>query len=645
MKKIYLLSLLLCLSAAFSQSKLRKADQLFKSYSYTDAGKAYDDYLESSKKPPSVQTIKNAGDSYYNIDDNRNALKWYQKLYDIQGLGMSEDYFLKYTQSLKGVMDYDKANKVIREYLKNKGDQKQIDHYLSQVKYNDSLSKTKPLYALKNLDVNTPKSEFGTAFYGERIIFASSKDTTKLSTDLYSWNNQPFLNLYVGDRNANDGNIYNDAIFLKNVMTKYHEATATFTVDLKTIYYTTNIVLNKKLALDESRTNNFQIIKGQIEDGKLVKQENLFFNSKNYSNGHPSLSEDGRWLFFASDMPGGYGETDLYVVQIGDDGTMGSPQNLGPTINTIGNELFPYFKNGILYFSSDGHYGWGDLDVYQSTFLGKLKFTEPKNLGSPINSNKDDFAYIVDATDTFGYHSSNRAMGKGDDDIYYFTKGKPICNQLVSGKVINIKSREIITDASIEVRDAFGELLSSTKSDASGMYSVTLPCGKKVKITATKANHSTEEKEITAGKKDGDEVKDVNFELTKYDDIVKTENGQEKVIVNPIFFNYDKFDITPQAATELDKVVFAMQKFPNIKIKIESHTDSRGKNKYNEKLSDDRAKSTQTYIISKGIDASRIESAIGYGENRLVNKCKDGVKCSEDEHFKNRRSDFIIIQK
>lgn len=645
MKKIYLTSLLLCFTVVFSQSKLKKADQLFKSMAYTDAAKAYDEYLESSTKPPSVQTIKNGGDAYYHTDDNRNALKWYQKLYDIQGQGMSDDYFLKYIQSLKGVMDYDKADKLTREYLIKKGDQKQIDHYLRQAKYNDSLAKTKPLYALKNLDVNTSKSEFGTAFYGERIIFASTKDTMKLSTNLYTWNNQPFLNLYVGDRNVNDGNIYNDVIFLKNVMTKYHEATATFTPDLKTIYYTTNIMVNKKLALDVSRTNNFQILKGQIEDGKLIKQENVFFNSKNYSNGHPSLSEDGKWLFFASDMPGGFGETDLYVVQIADDGTMSSPQNLGPTINTIGNELFPHFKNGILYFSSDGHYGWGDLDVYQSTFLGKLKFTEPKNLGAPINSNKDDFAYIVDSSDAFGYVSSNRALGKGDDDIYYFTKAIPDCNQYISGKVINAKSKQSIAQATIEVFDVFDVLVTTTTTDATGLYKFKLPCDKKVKVVASKVNHSKEQKEVVTAKKDGDELKDVNFELSNYDDLIVKDKDQEKINVNPIFFNYDKFDITPQAATELDKVVFVMEKFPNVKIKIESHTDARGKDSYNAKLSDDRAKSTQTYIISKGIDATRIESAIGYGESRLTNQCKDGVKCSEEEHFKNRRSDFIIIQK
>lgn len=644
MKKIYILSLLLCFATVFSQAKLKKADDLFKSLAYMDAAKAYDEYLEDVKQP-SVQTLKNAGDSYYHINDNRNALKWYQKLYEIEGNGLSDDYFLRFIQSLKGVMDYDKAHTLIRERLKFKGDQKEIERYMYQKRYNDSLAKEKPIYTLTNLDINTDQSDFGTTFYGNKIVFTSSREDGNSKDKLYSWNKQHFLNLYVGERNQINGNLYNPILFLKDVMTKYHEATATFSPDLQTVYYTTNIVKKNKLALDDTRTNNFQIIKGKIKDRKLVDSESVFFNSKEYSVGHPSLSADGKWLFFASDMPGGYGETDLYVVRIADDGTMSSPKNLGPKINTIGNELFPFFKNGILYFSSDGHYGWGDLDVYQSTLLEGLDFTTPHNLGSPINSNKDDFAYIVDETDSFGYVSSNRALGKGDDDIYYFTKAKPECKQVVSGNVINTKSREIIANVKIEVFDLFDVLVLTTTTDQKGNYKFEIPCNKKVKVVASKDNHSNDKKEVEIDGQNGKETKGVNFELSNYSDLIVTDNGQEKINIEPIFFDYDKFDITHQAAMELDKVVFVLEKFPNVKIKIESHKDSRGNDDYNLKLSDQRAKSTQTYILSKGIDASRIISANGYGESRLINKCSNGVKCTELEHFKNRRSDFIITAK
>lgn len=644
MRKFYILSLLFCLTATFAQTKFKKAEKLFSTFSYVDAAKMYEEYLSTTDKP-STDAIKHAADSYYFTDDNRNALKWYQKLYDIQGETMSEDYFLRYVQTLKGATDYAKADQLTKAYLEKKGDQKEIARYMNQKKYTDSLATAQPLYTLRNLDINSSKSDFGAAFYGEKIVYASAKDTTKFNEKLYSWNKQPFLDLYVAERNAVDGSLFAETVFLPGIMTKYHEATATFSPDGKTVFYTTNIVRkNDKLVIDKSRTNNFQILKANLEGDKVGKPEKLFFNSDAYSVGHPAMSEDGKWLFFASDMPGGLGETDLYVVSISD-GTMGTPQNLGPAINTIGNEMFPYFRNGKLYFSSDGHYGYGDLDVYESTFSAPLHFTEPKNLGAPVNSNKDDFAYIVDAKDQYGYVSSNRLNGKGDDDIYYFTKVKPVCNQHISGVVINSKSKLPILGASIKAYDQFGDVVTEATTDNEGKYKVTVPCSKKFKLIASKTNHSSDEKEVETKGKNDDEIPNINFELSNYDDLIVKDKGVEKVAVNPIFFNYDKWDITPQAAEELDKVVFIMQKFPNIKIKIESHTDSRGKDAYNMKLSDNRAKSTQTYIISKGIDSTRIESAIGYGESRLTNKCKNGVKCTEAEHFKNRRSDFIIIQK
>ncbi|UPQ78478.1 OmpA family protein [Flavobacterium azooxidireducens] len=644
MKNLYILSFLCCVTFTFAQSKLKKADQLFSTYAYVDAAKMYEEYLQNVEKP-STQTIRNVADSYYFIDDNRNALKWYQKLYDVQGQNMTDIYFLRYIQSMKGVTDYDMADKLTKEFLNKKGDQKEIQRYVKQKKQMDSLANTKPLYAVKNLDINSTKADFGVAFYGEKVVFTSSRDTTKFNQKLYSWNKQPFLDLYVAERNMADGSLFNESIFLQDIMTKYHEATATFTPDLKTVFFTTNIVKKKKPVIDETRTNNFQIIKGTLEGEKLVKSESVFFNSKKYSVGHPSLSEDGRWLFFASDMPGGYGETDLYVVQIAEDGTMGSPQNLGPTINTIGNEMFPFFRNGTLYFSSDGHYGWGDLDIYESKFFGALKFSDPRNLGSPINSNKDDFAFILDEEEKFGYVSSNRAQGKGCDDIYYFTKSKHECSQLISGKVINTKSKLAIDQAIIQVYDAFDDLITEVQTNSAGDYLVKVPCGKAIRIKASKENHSSEQKEMETTKEDAIETKDVNFELSNYDDLIVKEDGIEKISINPIFFDYDKATIRKESEIELDKVVFVMEKFPLVKIKIESHTDSRGSDAYNMKLSDARAKSTQTYILSKGIDPSRIESAVGFGESRLKNKCSNGVKCSEYEHFANRRSDFIIIQK
>ncbi|WP_347051950.1 OmpA family protein [Flavobacterium olei] len=645
MRKLYILCLILSVTFSFAQkTNLKKADALFKNYSYLDASKAYEEILQNIKNP-SAQTLKNAADSYYFISDSRNALKWYKKLYQVQGNNLTDIYYLRYIQSMKAVMDYDEADKITREYLEKKGDKKEVSRYVAQKKYMDSVAKAKPLYTIKNLDINTSKSDFGATFFKDNIVFTSARDTTSFSDKLYTWNNQPFLNLYFAERNPADGSLFNETVFLPNVMTKYHEATASFDSQGKIIYYSTNIVKKNKLVVDEAKVNNFQIIKGSIVDNKLENPQKVFFDSDEYSVGHPALSDDGQWLFFASDMPGGYGETDLYVVKIAADGTMSSPKNLGPNINTIGNEVFPFFQNGILYFSSDGHYGWGDLDVYESKFLADGNFSSPKNLGAPINSNKDDFSFIIDKANTNGYFSSNGAGGKGDDDIYSFVKGKPVCNQSISGIAIDHKTKKPLPEVTIMAYNSFSEVLGETKTNFEGKYAIEVPCNKVVKMIAAKINYSSDDKTVETTKENGGEVRDVNFELSNYDDLVVKKKGVEKVDVNPIYFDYDKYDITPKAIEELSKVVFIMQKFPNIRIKIEAHTDSRGKDAYNLKLSDNRAKSTRDYVLSQGIDASRIESAIGYGETRLINKCKNGVKCTDEEHVLNRRSDFIIIQK
>ncbi|MDA6071335.1 OmpA family protein [Flavobacterium sp. AC] len=644
MKKLYILSLVLSITFGFAQTNLKKADALFRNYSYADASKAYEECLQNIKNP-SAQTIKNAADSYYFISDARNALKWYKKLYEVQGNNLTDIYYLRYIQSMKAVMDYDDADRITKEYLNKKGDQKEINRYVAQKKQLDSLAKAKSLYEIKNLDINTSKSDFGATFYLDKIVFTSARDTTRFGEKLYNWNNQPFLNLYVAERNPADGSLFNEKLFIPNVMTKYHEATASFDASGKTMYYSSNIIKKNKLVIDENKINNFQILKGSLVNGKLENPQKVFFDNDDYSVGHPSLSDDGRWLFFASDMPGGYGETDLYVVKIAEDGTMSSPQNLGPKINTIGNDLFPFFRNGILYFSSDGHYGLGDLDVYESTFLSDGTFSAPRNLGAPINSNKDDFTFVIDKTGTYGYVSSNRAGGKGDDDIYSFTKALPTCNQNISGKATDRKSKLPLTDVTVVAYNSYNEILAETKTNFEGKYVVTVPCNKSVRLVATKMNYSNDEKTVETTKENEIDITNVDFELSNYDDLVIKKKGVEKVDVNPIYFDYNKHDITPAAAEELAKVVFIMRKFPNIRIKIESHTDSRGKDSYNLKLSDERAKSTRDYIVLQGIDASRIESAIGYGESRLINKCKNGVKCTEEEHLLNRRSDFIIIQK
>ncbi|MGS2741978.1 OmpA family protein [Sinomicrobium sp. M5D2P17] len=643
-KILYTLGLLFCVTAVFGQQP-KKADRLFKDLAYVEAAQAYEEYLKRVNSP-SPDVLGNIADSYYFISNDSSAVTYYKKLYELQREGMSDTHFYRYTHALKGVKDYDEANSLLKDYLKKKGDEKEISRYADEKIYLDSLEQAESLFTVHDLESNTPRSEFGTTFYGDKVVFSS---TRKPSYTLYVWNQQPFLDLYMGERNASDGELFNVELFLPDIQSKYHDATITFSPELAHIYYTTNIVKNRnKLINDDSGTNNFHIMKGTIEDGKIVKTESMPFNSVEYSVGHPCMTSDGKWLFFVSDMPGGFGDTDIYVVEMSEDGSVASePQNLGPVINTRGKEMFPYFREGKLYFSSDGHYGLGRLDVFESEKKEDAwEFSAPKNLGAPVNSNKDDFSFVIDSTSSYGYFSSNRLEGKGDDDIYYYTKEKAPCDQFVSGKVTNKNTQMALEGATVTVYDEFGDQVTAATTGEDGTYKVEIPCESTYKFKATKPNYTTEEKEVVTTEKNGEEITDVNFELTNFDDLIVKEDDQEKIDVNPIYFEFDKADITPQAAEELNKVVYVMNQFPDVKIKIESHADCRGNANYNRNLTDRRAKSTQKYILEVGkIDASRIESAIGYGEDRPKIVCETCSQCTEEQHAENRRSDFIIIEK
>lgn len=646
MKKLYVIALVLATSFGVAQNKnLKKANEWFEGMHYLEAATAYNTYLDEISEP-TAEFVQNAADSNFYVNDAKNALKWYEKLYKMKGEHLSDLYFLRYQQSLRGVKNYERAEEVTKEYLRQKGNADKIDFYTKQKKYTDSLVQATSLYTVSSLGVNSNKSDFGASFYGDKVVFASSKDSLQVDSKLYSWNQQPFLSMFVADRNAEDGSLFNDKVIFPEIRSPYHDGTVAFSKDGKTVYFTTNIVSKKNKQLKSNKgVNNLQILKGTIENNKVVKTEKVSINDIDYSVGHPALSPDGKWLFFVSDMPGGYGETDIYVARVTEDGDITDAKNLGATINTEGRDMFPFFVENTLYFASEGHYGLGGLDIFSAKKIGDWKFENPKNLGAPINSNKDDFSFIIDDKISYGYLSSNRDGGMGDDDIYSFKKAPDVCIETISGKVTNIKNGVPIIACTIKAFDEFDDYIGEVKSDIDGKYSIEVPCGSKVRIEASKEEHSTESKVVPLAAKHGNEIPNVNFELVKYEDLIKVEDEQEKIDINPIFFEFDKSSITEQAAIELDRVVYAMTKFPNIKIKIESHTDSRGRDAYNLKLSDDRAKSTQQYIVSKGIDAARVISAIGYGETRLRNRCKNGVKCSEEEHFANRRSDFIVIEK
>lgn len=641
MKTILTFFVLLTASAAMGQSSA-KADEYYADLNYPMAIENYEKYMTKLKEDkPDREVITRLANSYFFTNDYLKARKWYDQLYQMQGDGMSEDLFLRMLTCYRANKDYDRANELLKSYYaKNQKRYKMLSYQKQKL---DSMKVE--IDNVVNLSINTDKADFGAVYYGNDVVFSSSRVIEGGNAELYEWNNQPYLNLFLATRNKNNGQLSNAKGFLQNLNSDYHDAAVTFSKDRKTIYFTRNKLTRKsKLDTDENGTSQVQILKGTISGNEITDVVTLDFNGKDYSCGHPALSPDGKWLYFVSNMPGGYGETDLYVAEVFADGLTGTPINLGEMVNTAGREMFPFVTGDSLFFSSDGHYGFGGLDIFLARSSGKTNYSIPENLGEPVNSNMDDFSFISDPEERNGYFSSNRQGGKGDDDIYWF-EWKELPKFIdYSGPVLSRSDRTPIPNADIKVYDAFNDLIMETKSDDKGYYEMQLPCNAQFRAVFGKPDFSTETVEIStpeeSGESDNNEVL-----LTSYVSLVEKEGETEKIKVDPIYFAYNKWDIGPEAEAELQKVLFAMEKFPNLKIKIESHTDARGTDSYNLKLSDERAKSTMQYLISKGISPDRIESAIGYGETRPKNKCVNGVKCSEEEHYVNRRSDFIIISK
>jgi len=632
-----------------NKSKLiQRADHYFDKMWYAEAADLYEQALAKGDKNYSHEIIQKAADSYYYNTNMEKAYEWYNILYEKYGKDMSADNVFKYAHSLKGTGKYTRSKRLMRLYNKK---MKSEDFGMNDTRplpnevVLDEILNSERDYELKNLAINTEYSDFSPMFLDStQVVFASAKDSSFLNTRRYKWNDQPYLDLYVAKINKESQDLKDAIKFSKKINTKYHEASVTFSPDNSTMYFTRNNY-GKKLKRDKNGVNHLKIYMSKKVDGEWSEAVEVPFNSDNYSTGHPALSPDGKQLYFVSDMPGSVGQTDIFVVDVMGPNSFSEPRNLGPEINTERKEMFPFINDEKLYFSSDGHIGLGGLDVYEVPYTEEEGFGEVKNLGKPINSNRDDFSYIVNEENQQGFFASNRANGKGDDDIYSFKnlaiEEIPAASNAIAGVVTELITGDIMPQALVELLDENGIKLKEmvTEDDGSFIFE-DLEADKKYTIKATNDTYFENIQEITAVEND---TVQVDLVMRKLKEMIALEDGIKKLKTEMIHFDFDKHYIRKDASEELDKLVEVMTEYPNMVIKIESHTDSRGKRAYNKYLSDRRAKSTRDYIISKGIAPARIESAIGYGEERLLNECDGSVACTEKQHFLNRRSEFIIV--
>ncbi len=495
---------------------------------------------------------------------------------------------------------------------------------------------------LKNLPFNSKYSDFGAFIHDGQFYFASARNTD--GKKLYGWNEEPFLDIYqVEVSKGIDSTTYGAPDFIpsEQLNSKYHEASVAITNDGKTMYFTRdNVSGRNKLDYDKKGTTHLKIYQASLVDGQWTYLMELPFNDDVFSTGHPTLSPDNKQLYFVSDRDGGLGNTDIYVVDIAENGKFSKPRNLGDKINTEGREMFPFVsKDSTLYFSSDGHLNLGLLDIFKSNIL-KDENAMPENMGAPYNSGYDDFAYFNDAevveseNGYTGYFSSDRPNGKGSDDIYGFDTR--YCTKVIKGFSRLSVDNTILGGVKVQLINEVGKVISEVVTGDDGAYEFDAECESKYTLIGTLKDHKKDQKEITT---DGSNDPNVAADL-----FLEPLINDNQIVINPIFFDYDKAEIRTDAQYELENIVDVLRAHPEMVIRIESHTDSRGRDLYNMKLSDERAVATRDYILSRGIAPERIESAIGFGESQLLNECSNGVKCTEEQHQMNRRSYFYILK-
>ena len=635
-KTIYILSILsaLVFNSSFAQkAKASSAIKKYENLSYIESRNQL--LVLANKADASPEVIEKLANAFYFNSEMKDASGWYKKLMDLNIQLAPENYF-RYAQSLKAQEKYKDADKAFKNFAALRPEDSRVREFLSKQDYVEVIEEMSSDFELLNLDINTGFSDFGTSTYNDHLIFASSRDEDE---KIYSWNAQPFLDLFElnGDGTVKEVN--------GAVNTKYHESSTTFTKDGKTAYFTRNNFFKGKFKKNSENIHGLKIYKATLVDSVWANIESLPFNNDEYNVAHPALSADGKKLYFASDMFGTQGASDIFVVDINDDGTYGEPVNLGAKINTEGRENFPFVSDkGILYFSSDGHVGLGGLDVYKVE-IDRLNesMTMIHNMGKPINSPKDDFGYIVNETTRKGYISSNREGGKGDDDIYSFVI--PACTKAISGIVINKRTQDILANTDVFIYDSSRNLLQSLKSDDFGKFTFSLGCKDRTYLVEAKKEKYKDD--FTDFSIKSNEKPEFNLELKLEPQAAKIGTDLALLLnLSPIYFDYDKSFIRPDAEIELAKVINYMKEFPNVKVDVRSHTDSRGKDAYNWALSNRRNKSTRDYIITKGGISSERLSGQGYGETRLTNRCNNTnkLKCTEAEHQANRRSEFIVIE-
>lgn len=645
MRILILLFVLLGL-CSYAQDKednlVTRANDKYEEYSFSPAIDIYKKVLERGYS--SAELLKKLGNSYYFNADYVEAANTYKRLVEEYPDEVDPEDYFRYAQTLKTLEDYETSNKVMSQFFEVTSNDSRAQAFRDEKNYLNEIRRNSGRYNVSPFEYNSPYSEFAPTYYKKGLIFSSDRDTGNFARYRHTWNSKDFLDLY----KVGVDSISKDWVtkFGDHVNTRLHESTSAINKDGNILYFTRNNFKEGKYIKDKKGIIRLKIFRATITDeGVWGNIEALPFNSDDYSVAHPSLSPDEKTLYFASDMPGSLGESDIFKVSIYEDGNFGIPENLGDIINTKARETFPFVTSEeVLYFSSDGHLGLGGLDVFAAKIAGGKLDGKVMNVGEPINGRMDDFTFIFNEVTRKGYFASNRAEGQGGDDIYEFLETKKLpfdCRQEVSGTVRDKISNELLVGATVKVIDENNEEIMSATTNADGKYILALDCNQGNFVRAMTDGYIPSEEYL---RKSGGKARVMDFYLERNTISAGFGDDLAKLLqLRTIYFDFDKYNMRKDSEIEVEKVIAFMEKYPNLKIKVNSHTDSMGKDSYNLWLSQKRAESTVAYMVKKGIAEERVHGE-GLGESKLINQCANGVKCSDEDHELNRRSEFIILE-
>jgi outer membrane protein OmpA-like peptidoglycan-associated protein len=618
----------------------KQGDKYSFNYSYE---KAIDSYTSSKKL--SIEGQRKLAESYSLIGENDKAEAIYLILVESPSGVLPLDYY-HYAMILKSTGKYVEANKWMDKFVGlNPYDLRSKSYTENKSKF-DSLLKDEGKYKIEHLTLNTSAGDFGTSYFKNKIVFASTRAKAKAFKKKFNWNGKPFLDIYVSEVDGNQ--LKTPENFNKKLNGKMHDGPASFSNNGTYMAFTRNHYHDKS----KDKIVELQIWFSSFTDNKWSQPTPFSLNNSAYSVGQPFLTSDGKTMYFICNMPGGFGGADIYKVKKTDNGEWEKPENLGNKINTEGDEVFPFLSESseTLYFSSNGHCGLGDLDIFSSKINGS-DYGQVNNEGFPLNTQYDDFALIMDSTSNKGYFSSNRIGGSGDDDIYSISVLKIL---EIRKKLIGIAkdgNGKSIPNTFISLMDSKNVVIDTLTTKGNGAYVFFVESDKAFILNGKKADYKDGVSQANSNGKDSIIVMDVV--LLKNEEVIveKIEVGKDlgKVVkFNPIYFDYHEYKIRPDAEIELDKIVKIMNEYPNMVVSLNSHTDCRASRNYNQKLSVKRADASTNYIKKRITKPERI-SGKGYGETKLINGCDcDGTvisRCSEDQHQQNRRTEFIVVKK